>query len=641
MVDNTDPVFTPPPTEPDAAPVQLPSIAAFCDAIRAKKDWYHKILDGTQAGLVAPDDLMNTEITEALEELKSEAQRIIFCDFNIRLDDPVTFKEPDLSLNMDSLDSTILASLKYAAGSAFGLRAPRNLSEEVGVFISDDLVPVSLHRELVSHLDALAMREPLGLHPGSHGKVQDLIHPSLYPLVLGESRVGDASKSEALPSSFSTEVVIGQYDHTFSSRYAWIPSIFNVSENGDDVHIESYINGLGPRERFPQLYRLIEKVFLLVLPHFKKTLAFEYKQEDSPSGAYFSPLLWRWQERWVFRTETELELKRSAWENFRKEQAEQKIRDTAAIEEAWRDSPKATEIDHTERTQFAADETLAPFSFEGRQLKVIVKAANYQLKPGETYEGTWHMEGMPHERIVASALYYYDTDSAIVDEGLSFRKVRDPSTDFPTFEDYRHDSFNVTFRPEADSDSEDEDYEDYYDETKSDSTNDFPSDWSDVNDMSSMARWMTLGTVPTTNFNTSVHKVGKLSVAESTPEDHIAKRKILCFFLVDDDDEESESEDKEYHGITFQALKNQVLTSCDIPSQARMANFRTLRFVLPFICLRLTGKNLPPELVQHILQSTDWGFSREEAERHRRRLMKDRVVATEASLGGDFSLCEH
>lgn len=71
---------------------------------------------------------------------------------------------------------------------------------------------------------------------------------------------------------------------TFKSDHSWIPSVFNVSEDGSDVHIEKYINGLGPRERFPALYRAIEKIFLFVLPHFRKTLDFEHEFRDTPSG---------------------------------------------------------------------------------------------------------------------------------------------------------------------------------------------------------------------------------------------------------------------------------------------------------------------------------------------------------------------
>jgi hypothetical protein len=69
------------------------------------------------------------------------------------------------------------------------------------------------------------------------------------------------------------------------SKHSWIPSIFHVSDDGLDVRIKSYINGLGPRDRFPILYALIEKVFLLALPHFERTLDFQHGTGfESPSG---------------------------------------------------------------------------------------------------------------------------------------------------------------------------------------------------------------------------------------------------------------------------------------------------------------------------------------------------------------------
>ncbi|KAF9066684.1 hypothetical protein BDP27DRAFT_1365452 [Rhodocollybia butyracea] len=82
--------------------------------------------------------------------------------------------------------------------------------------------------------------------------------------------------------------------------------------------------------------------------------------------------------------------------------------------------------------------------YKGREMKVIVEvlvpvlvAANYKLMPGPEYEGLWHMEGMPHERIVASVIYYYyDTDGPILDGGSSFRKFRPSGFDFPSPQEY-------------------------------------------------------------------------------------------------------------------------------------------------------------------------------------------------------------
>ncbi|KAF7357695.1 BZ3500-MvSof-1268-A1-R1-Chr11-1g03198 protein [Mycena venus] len=644
--------------------------SAFCDAIRAKKDWYHKILDPTlnlgakwavEAGLAEADTFSNAEknsltdklnIVAVLEELRNEAKRIVFFDYNIRMD---AYKEPESSVDIESFDDDILASLKYAAGSEYGVRAP-DLREEVGVFISDDLVPASLHCELMLHLDALAEREPPDLHPGSYGRVQDLIHPSLYPFVLDETPLNDSSKCQTLPeSTFEAYFEVGGVSTEFSSRYAWIPSVFNVSDDGKDVRIGSYINGLGPREHFPQLYRLIEKVFLLALPHFKKTMQFEYEVHDTASVE-------RWKKRMELRWDKMM--KRSDWEKIVQDQAAEILRKQAELDETSSQSqavPKETEVDPTDRTQFASDDTIDAFSFKGQQLKVIVKAANYQLKVGQTYEGTWHMEGMPHEKIVASVIYYYETDPAIVDEGLNFRKGRDPAHDFPAELHYSHDHFKVYFRRDSDSgsDSEGDDAEDDDDksEAESDGTaSDYPSDWEGEN-TSALSGYISLGWVPTTNFTASKatgtgrmlsfpnwlqHQVGELSVVENTPNGYIAKRKILCFFLVEDG-EAPKGAERTSHGITmFNEPQNDVvLTSSDLPSQQRMTNIRTLRFLLPFICQRVTGQNLPAELVQRILEFGYWGFTREDAERHRRSLMKDRVADVEETEGSRFSLCEH
>ncbi len=60
----------------------------------------------------------------------------------------------------------------------------------------------------------------------------------------------------------------------------------------------------------------------------------------------------------------------------------------------------------------------------GKRLQVVVKAANYILQPGESHEGSWHVEGMKHERIVASGIYYYHTTPNLADSCLAFRQKR-------------------------------------------------------------------------------------------------------------------------------------------------------------------------------------------------------------------------
>ena len=77
-----------------------------------------------------------------------------------------------------------------------------------------------------------------------------------------------------------------------------------------------------------------------------------------------------------------------------------------------------------------------------------------------------------------------------------------------------------------------------------------------------------------------------------------------------------------------------VLTTADVPYQARGCNFPTLHLVLPDVCERLIGKRLPAEIVDWIIDADDdgrfperggsLGMSWKAAEETRRAAMSDR-----------------
>lgn len=57
--------------------------------------------------------------------------------------------------------------------------------------------------------------------------------------------------------------------------------------------------------------------------------------------------------------------------------------------------------------------------------QVIVKAANIVLEPHTEYGGgVWHLEGMAHEQIVATGIFYYDQEN-VADNKLAFRRTMD------------------------------------------------------------------------------------------------------------------------------------------------------------------------------------------------------------------------
>ena len=101
-------------------------------------------------------------------------------------------------------------------------------------------------------------------HPGSNEQVLDLVHPSLYPLVYGQTRVlrdsvigiedsirrcgdgetipvpsDDEVKSRERPESFEMRLV-GDGHKTRSKRFQWLPSEFELSADSDDVR---YLTG--------------------------------------------------------------------------------------------------------------------------------------------------------------------------------------------------------------------------------------------------------------------------------------------------------------------------------------------------------------------------------------------------------------
>ncbi|KAF9064500.1 hypothetical protein BDP27DRAFT_1333470 [Rhodocollybia butyracea] len=642
------------------------NLAKFCAAVRDKKDWQTKVLDEKivlkwviEAELAAPDSqVLEGDALEAVSELRRSVRAIRDSDWKILLN--VRAGSPLQHFDETGLETDLKKTLKYARGSKYGLREPELKENRLGVFVSDDLVPRALHQELIRQLDALAAKEPRDFHPGSFGKVQDLIHPSLYPYIAGITCT--SSSDIKLPpvgtdGKFHTKIS-NLHTQEMTSLFAWIPSVFKLSPDGTDVHIDSYINGLGMRKEYPGLFRVIEKMFLLVLPHFEKTMkaSANYTPRHSPSVR-------RWMERHDFASGGNEEvLTREMWAQFIDENSStwdaEKLKEKKKKEKLQRNIQQEDSI--KESFYKLGDEFVASEIYKGQELKVIVKAANYILTPGREYEGSWHMEGMPHERIVASVIYYYDTDVSIEDQGLSFRKFRDSEADFPGIDnpEFGHEDFQLSFTK---NDEDDEDEVVFGEDEDEDCEDNYPSDW-ETEDYKGEVRFVPttsipffieLGTVPTTHIHTSAngtgrilsfpnwlqHKVGRVRNS-STSDNRVVNRKILCFFLVDDT-----IQDQPYiesHGFSIEGLEDMnVLTTSEVPMQMCKCNEPTMRALISVISVSLTGVALHRELIDIIWQYVSEGtLSREDAEMYRLSLMRDRKVST-FNRQDDYSLCEH
>ena len=275
-------------------------------------------------------------------------------------------------------------------------------------------------------------------HPGSDGKVLDLVHPSLFPLAYGRSKAftsGHVSLEDCVQCIGKGEIVqvpdreatprplgqcYGEIPKDFWSKdFQWLPCQVDFTD-GEEVKITSYINNLHPM-KFSKLYSVLERCIAKSIPLWNRTLSsileprkprivIEAIQYDYPRG------------REVPDDYNPDELAGMEFPGWHRRQMWEKTTRVLVLPE-----PK----DYTS-FQLPADSAVnLKTQFQDSGLQVIVKLANIELSPEKPeYEGgSWHIEGQMNERICASALYYYDSDN-ITESFLAFRQRID-SDDLP------------------------------------------------------------------------------------------------------------------------------------------------------------------------------------------------------------------
>lgn len=163
---------------------------------------------------------------------------------------------------------------------------------------SDILVPSALRQKLCeafSRLMADQLHAP-DWHPRSNDMVLDLVHPSMYPLIYGHSRVfkeelvgvEDAvhrwsGKGDVIPKDTSEEyhMPILEGSEYWNDTYQWLPANVSFQDDGT-LKFTSYINNLHP-QRYASMYHTIEKLIEAALPLWDQCLA-PYA-DDEISGA--------------------------------------------------------------------------------------------------------------------------------------------------------------------------------------------------------------------------------------------------------------------------------------------------------------------------------------------------------------------
>jgi hypothetical protein len=129
-------------------------------------------------------------------------------------------------------------------------------------------------------------------HPNTNDMVQDLVHPSMYPLVYGRTRAFQeecVGMEDAVKLWAGKGAIIEKDDpetalereresngYSFISRnrwsetYQWLPANVEIQQDGR-VKIMSYINNLHPH-KYTCIYRALEKLIEQSLPLWDQCL---------------------------------------------------------------------------------------------------------------------------------------------------------------------------------------------------------------------------------------------------------------------------------------------------------------------------------------------------------------------------------
>ncbi len=115
--------------------------------------------------------------------------------------------------------------------------------------------PDSLTEEINRLVDQMAKNEPTDFHPGTKDVVRDLVHPSIYPLIIDPATI-DTNQKNYWGRPYE------------QSRFQWLPTEVSIDKNGNASFV-SPINNLDDK-KYPQLKTCLEKIFTALIPGMEK-----------------------------------------------------------------------------------------------------------------------------------------------------------------------------------------------------------------------------------------------------------------------------------------------------------------------------------------------------------------------------------
>ncbi|KAK6530055.1 hypothetical protein TWF694_003429 [Orbilia ellipsospora] len=477
-----------------------------------------------------------------------------------------------------------------------------------GVWRSDQLIDEELKKQLIEAVATLenVPESEKDWHPGSKRQVLDLVHPSLWPIVYDRS----VSITNGEPIQKPKEMKRDK--EGFSQKFCWLPSEFEISSDGKETKISSYINNLASPQQKELFYPILEKIFTKFVPLFNHVLGDLRTEKHDLKRVYASA-----GNRYWYDDVASLEV--SEHEKMWNQLLDQYVKDEPLDVNFYERLDRMLEIKGDDRTdvyerrkpyqydsdsnfyqlrsdmgilsgsRWAPPEITDEVNLNGKTVKVITKLANIELTPDSPkYNGgSWHVEAMLNERIISTGIYYYAQEN-ITDSELAFRR---------TVSDVPHVM----------------DLEQY-------------SNWPYVFNMASWdaSTVQTIGSIQTKENraiafpNIFQHQVQPFKLIDKTKPGY---RKILVFFLCDPSPD-----------LDLPTTKTVAPQQPEFREEAEQA---------------LRSGNLgkmPEEVFNMILEKLPEAITKLEALEYREQLMKERSVYNKSTTmvqGVSYSLCEH
>lgn len=272
---------------------------------------------------------------------------------------------------------------------------------DVGVVKSDTAVSKEIQQSLKEAVQPFEDMPEKDYHPGSDNKVVDLVHPSLFPVIYGQTRVlpdrviglndclGSVGQGDLVPVPLSQNcgpLLDSQpnYDsddsdsdeqvRVFSDKFQWLPCDVEL---GDDAscRIVSYINNAHPVHHKP-LYEVVEKIIAQAIPLWNRSLSkfivprIEYSKVEYGEHPDPKPV----------QPEGDDYDRIAFWEHYEQWESTRPI------------IPPEPASFKPRKETYSAD---LREQFPDKKLQIIVKLANIELSPDNPeYEGgSWHIEG--------------------------------------------------------------------------------------------------------------------------------------------------------------------------------------------------------------------------------------------------------